>query len=88
MSTPSNGSAQAYWTANKKLLALCLATWAIFGFVLSIFFAESLNEIQFFGFKFGFWFAQQGAIYVFVLLIFFYAHRMNQLDRQHDVHED
>lgn len=88
MSTPSNGSAQAYWAANKKLLAFCLGIWAFFGFVLSIFFAEPLNEIQFFGFKLGFWFAQQGAIYIFVLLIFFYARRMNQLDRQHDVHED
>ena len=88
MSSSSNGSAKAYWAANKRVLALCLCLWAIFGFVLSIFFADPLNQIEFFGFKLGFWFAQQGAIYVFVALIFYYAKRMNYLDRHHDVHED
>jgi putative solute:sodium symporter small subunit len=49
---------------------------------------EQLNTIRIGGFKLGFWFAQQGSIYIFVLLIFFYAWRMNRIDREHDVHED
>lgn len=88
MSAPSNGSAAAYWKATLRLLVICLGLWALFGFVLSIFIAEPLNSIRIFGFKLGFWFAQQGAIFAFVLLIFAYARRMNQLDREHDVHED
>ena len=49
---------------------------------------DELNHIQFFGFKLGFWFAQQGAIYVFLVLIIMYARSMNKLDRKFDVHED
>lgn len=77
-----------YWSATIRLLALCLSIWAIAGFLLSIVLADTLNRFQFFGFKLGFWMAQQGAIYLFVLLIFYYAWRMNKLDREHDVHED
>jgi putative solute:sodium symporter small subunit len=55
---------------------------------IGILLVEQLNQISFFGFKLGFWFAQQGSIYVFVLLIFYYAKKMNQLDREFGVEED
>ncbi|MFZ5843045.1 MAG: DUF4212 domain-containing protein [Pseudomonadota bacterium] len=86
--TPSNGAAAAYWKGTLRLLLISLSIWALFGFVLSIFLVEPLNSIQIFGFKLGFWFAQQGAIFAFVILIFAYARRMNTLERKHDVHED
>lgn len=83
-----NTSRQAYWTATLKLMAGCLAVWFIVSFGLGILLVEPLNSIQLFGYPLGFWFAQQGSIYTFMVLIFFYAWRMNKLDREHDVHED
>ena len=77
-----------YWRANLRLVAICLAIWFVVSFGFGVFFVEQLNTIRIGGFKLGFWFAQQGSIYVFVLLIFFYAWRMNRIDRDHDVHED
>ena len=79
---------QAYWRANLRLVATCLSIWFIVSFGCGILLVEQLNTIRFGGFQLGFWFAQQGAIYVFVLLIFFYAWRMNRIDREYDVHED
>ncbi len=79
---------QAYWKANLKLVAWCLSIWFVVSYGFGIILVEQLNTISIGGYKLGFWFAQQGSIYVFVLLIFFYAHRMNKLDRQFDVHED
>lgn len=84
--TPENRS--AYWRANLRLLAACMAVWFVCSYGFGILFVEQLNEIQVGGFKLGFWFAQQGSIYVFVALIFFYAWRMNKLDQKYDVHED
>ncbi|MCK7593568.1 DUF4212 domain-containing protein [Pseudomarimonas salicorniae] len=84
---PPEGPA-AYWRANLRLMAVLLAIWFAVSFGAGILFADALNEIRFFGFRLGFFFAQQGAIYVFVALIFFYAWRMNRLDRQHDVDEE
>lgn len=81
-------TAEAYWQASLKLIFLCLAIWFIVSYGFGIFFADALNTIQIGGFKLGFWFAQNGSIYVFVALIFFYAARMNQIDRDFDVHED
>ena len=78
----------AYWRANLRLVGLCLLIWFICSFGFGVLFVDELNEIRFGGFKLGFWFAQQGSIYVFVALIFFYAWRMNRLDRKFDVHED
>jgi putative solute:sodium symporter small subunit len=78
----------AYWHANLRLVAACLMVWFIVSFGFGILLVEQLNSIRFFGFQLGFWFAQQGSIYVFVLLIFFYAWRMNRIDREYDVHED
>ncbi len=87
MSKPTGGAA-AYWRANLKLMAVLLAIWFAVSFGAGILFADALNNIQFFGFKLGFFFAQQGAIYVFVLLIFFYTWQMNRLERKFDVDEE
>ena len=87
MSTQSNGNT-AYWRANLRLMAILLAIWFAVSFGAGILFADALNEIRVFGFKLGFFFAQQGAIYVFVGLIFFYAWKMNRIEREHDVDEE
>jgi putative solute:sodium symporter small subunit len=84
----SNNSAAQYWAANVRLLTVCLVIWFVVSYLFGIILVEPLNNIQIGGYKLGFWFAQQGSIYVFVILIFFYASRMNKLDRQYDVHED
>ncbi len=77
-----------YWKANMKLIALCLAIWFVVSYLFGIILVEQLNTIRIGGYKLGFWFAQQGSIYVFVALIFFYANRVGKLDREHGVHED
>lgn len=87
MSDQNNHHA-AYWRANLRLMALLLLIWFAVSFGAGILFADALNSLRIFGFKLGFFFAQQGAIYVFVVLIFVYAWRMNRIDRQHDVDED
>jgi putative solute:sodium symporter small subunit len=79
---------QAYWKANLKLVAWCLSVWFVVSYLFGIILVETLNTISIGGYKLGFWFAQQGSIFIFVMLIFFYAHRMNKLDRQFDVDED
>jgi putative solute:sodium symporter small subunit len=80
--------ASAYWKANIRLVSICLVIWFIVSFLFGIILVDALNAIQLGGYKLGFWFAQQGSIYTFVVLIFFYAWRMGQLDRQFNVHED
>ncbi len=77
-----------YWTANLKLVGLCLAIWFVVSYLFGIILVEQLNTIRIGGYKLGFWFAQQGSIYVFVALIFYYANRVGKLDRKHGVHED
>jgi len=77
-----------YWKANLRLVALCIGIWFLVSFGFGILFADALNGIRLGGYKLGFWFAQQGSIYTFVALIFFYAHRMGILDRKFGVHED
>jgi putative solute:sodium symporter small subunit len=84
--TPENRA--AYWRANLRLLTGCLLVWFIVSYGFGILFVEQLNAVRIGGFMLGFWFAQQGSIYVFVALIFFYAWRMNKMDRQYDVHEE
>ena len=74
-----------YWRANLKLMGLLLAIWFTVSFGFGILLAEPLNEFRFFGFKLGFWWAQQGSIYVFVILIFVYAAVMKRLDRKYGV---
>lgn len=78
----------AYWRANLRVLAGCMTVWFACSYVCGILLVDQLNKITIGGFPLGFWFAQQGSIYVFVVLIFFYAWRMNRIDRQYDVHED
>ena len=79
---------KAYWRANLKLVAFCLSIWFVVSFVFGIILLEPLNTIRLGGYKLGFWFAQQGSIYVFVVLIFFYAWRMNKLDKKFEVDEE
>jgi putative solute:sodium symporter small subunit len=78
---------EAYWKANIRLVAGCLVVWFIVSFGFGILLADQLNNISLGGYKLGFWFAQQGSIYTFVVLIFFYAWRMNKLDHKFNVHE-
>lgn len=77
----------AYWKANLSLLSILLVIWFVVSYGFGILLVDALNTISLGGYKLGFWFAQQGSIYIFILLIFFYAWRMNALDRKFDVHE-
>lgn len=79
---------RTYWQDNLRLVALCLTIWFVVSFGFGILFVDVLNRIQVGGFPLGFWFAQQGSIYVFVALIFFYAWRMAAIDADHGVRED
>lgn len=74
--------ATAYWKKNIKYLTILLSIWAIFSFGAGIIFKDFLNQFSLGGFKLGFWFAQQGSIYIFVVLIFVYAWLMNKLDKE------
>jgi len=87
MST-NNANNQKYWKANLSLLAKLLTIWFISSFGFGIILVDWLDQFSLFGFKLGFWFAQQGAIYVFVALIFIYAWRMKVIDRQFGVGDD
>lgn len=82
------GSAAEYWKANLRLLSICLIVWFVVSYGFGIILVEPLNTIMIGGYPLGFWFAQQGSIYTFVALIFFYAWKMGKLDRQFGVHED
>ena len=73
---------KAYWQANLRILAILMTLWFVVSFGCGILFVEPLNEFKLGGFKFGFWMAQQGSIYVFVALIFVYVRLMNKLDRE------
>ena len=86
--TDHQTNGQAYWKRNLRLIAVCLSIWFVVSYGFGILLVEQLNQFSFFGFKLGFWFAQQGSIYVFVLLIFYYARKMNQIDRKYGVEED
>ncbi len=83
----SKGSMKEYWKRNVGYMALLLLIWAVVSYGCGILFVEPLNAIRIGGFPLGFWFAQQGSIYVFVLLIFVYYFLMLRLDREYDVHE-
>ena len=77
-----------YWKANIRLMLVLLAIWFTVSFGFGILLVDQLNQIPFFGFKFGFWWAQQGSIYVFIGLIFFYTYKMKKIDRQFGVSDD
>lgn len=83
----NNKNLEAYWKKNLKNLFILLSVWFIVSYGCGILFVEPLNTIKMGGFPLGFWFAQQGSIYVFVILIFIYVHLMNKLDKQFDVDE-
>ncbi len=76
-----------YWKKNLRILTILLSIWFLVSYGCGILFADYLNQFKIAGFKLGFWFAQQGAIYVFVILIFVYVKWMNKLDKEFDVDE-
>lgn len=78
---------RTYWQDNLRLVGLCLVIWFVVSFGFGILLLDVLNQIQIGGVRLGFWFAQQGSIYVFVALIFFYARRMAAIDKAHGVDE-
>ena len=77
-----------YWQANLKLVGKLLTIWFLVSFGFGIILVDQLNQIPFFGFKLGFWWAQQGSIYVFIGLIFYYVRKMKQIDRTFEVSDD
>ena len=76
---------EAYWRAMLRLVMKLLAVWFLCSFVLGIFFVEALNSIQVAGFPLGFWFSQQGSIYVFIVLVFLYAKWADRIAAEHGV---
>ncbi len=80
-------NAQKYWKANLRLLISLLFVWFLVSYVFGILAVDFMNQFKLGGFKLGFWFAQQGAIYVFVVLIGLYIRGMNKLDKKHGYYE-
>tara|TARA_B100000963_G_scaffold85013_1_gene72690 strand:- start:1728 stop:1979 length:252 start_codon:yes stop_codon:yes gene_type:complete len=80
-----NKSSQKYWKQNLKYLIILLSIWFTVSFGFGILLVDELNQIKIAGFKLGFWFAQQGSIYVFVILIFVYIFLMNKLDKKYNI---
>ena len=74
---------ETYWSENLRLIFICLAIWFVVSFGLGLLLVEPLNEIRLGGYKLGFWFAQQGSIYSFLALIFWYGTKMNKLDKKY-----
>ena len=87
MSQLSEEQADEYWRRNVSLMIKLLIIWFIVSFGFGIILVDVLNQIRIGGYKLGFWFAQQGSIYVFVILIFYYARRMAALDKEFHVEE-
>lgn len=85
MTTQEN--AKAYWSATLRLLTGILIVWAVVAYGLAILFAPALNNFHLGGYPLGFWFGQQGSIYIFIGLIFFYAKKMGDIDRKFNVEE-
>lgn len=88
MSPEQSDRRAAYWKRNVRLLLTLLVIWFVVSYGCGILFVDFLNQFVIGGFPLGFWFAQQGAIYTFVILIFVYVWQMNKLDREFDVHEE
>ncbi len=80
--------ADAYWRRNLGLMVKLLVVWFAVSYGCGILLVDVLDQIRIGGYKLGFWFAQQGSIYVFVILIFYYARRMAALDREFNVEEE
>jgi putative solute:sodium symporter small subunit len=83
----TKSNAKAYWKENIRYVIILLAIWFLVSYGAGILFKDALNQIKVGGFKLGFWFAQQGAIYVFVVLIFVYVRIMNKLDKKYGYDE-
>ena len=77
-----------YWRSNLKILSILLSLWFLVSFGFGILFSDFLDSFQIGGFKLGFWFAQQGSIYFFVILIFIYVYLMNRLDKKYEDNKD
>ncbi len=88
MSPLNEQQAKEYWRRNLSLMVKLMVIWFVVSFGCGILLVDVLNQIQIGGYKLGFWFAQQGSIYVFVVLIFYYARKMAALDREFNVEED
>ena len=88
MAFKSESDAQAYWKENLSLVVKLFIVWFTVSFGCGILLVDVLNNIHIGGYKLGFWFAQQGSIYTFVVLIFYYARKMGQLDRKYGVDDD
>tara|TARA_Y100000287_G_scaffold180666_1_gene175819 strand:- start:447 stop:698 length:252 start_codon:yes stop_codon:yes gene_type:complete len=78
----NNSNNNEYWKSNLKFVSILLAFWFIVSFGFGILLVESLNQFHIGGFPLGFWFSQQGSIYIFVILIFIYIYLMNKLDKK------
>ena len=87
MAFENKDMAKRYWSENLKIMGVLLTIWFAVSFGFGILLVEPLNQITLGGFKLGFWFAQQGSIYTFVVLIFVYVAKMNQLDKKYNVEE-
>jgi putative solute:sodium symporter small subunit len=89
MTMNNNKSAsEAFWKANVKLMLKLLVVWFVVSFGFGIILVDVLNEFSLGGYKLGFWFAQQGSIYTFVVLIFLYANRITKLEKEHGLDQD
>ncbi len=84
----SDKNLQQYWRDNIRYVLILLSIWFVVSYVFGIFLVDSLNQVSLGGAPLGFWFAQQGSIYVFVILIFVYVSWMNKLDKKYDVDEE
>ena len=88
MSESHSPKAKIYWKENISLVLTLLAIWFLVSFVMAILFVDIFDNIRFFGFKLGFWMAQQGSIYCFVVIIFIYVYKMNKIDHKYQMRED
>ncbi|MFT5593067.1 MAG: putative solute:sodium symporter small subunit [Oceanicoccus sp.] len=88
MSFKSQSDAKAYWKENLTLMVKLLIVWFVVSFGCGILLVDVLNQIQIGGYKLGFWFAQQGSIYTFVFIVFYYTRKMGQLDRKYGVDDE
>ena len=79
---------RAYWRKNLTIVAILLSVWFVVSLLLSVVFVDELNDIRLGGFRLGFWIAQQGSLYTFVVLIFIYVWAMNRLDRKYGLEEE
>lgn len=88
MMSEKRNNHEQYWRKNLLYLGILLGVWFTVSFGCGVLFVDYLDTIRIAGFKVGFWFAQQGAIYVFVVIIFVYVYLMNRLDKTYNVDED